>query len=284
MSGGADYTLVNVTVKNKPVWKNADWYIVSGSSPAWQWQPSLTSCCYWQSVSQSTPPWAWTGSITATCSCPAGLTLSTDRVTWGKCISSAPATTGPCAEGFVRATPGATCTACPSYAVASGSTCVCPSGYASAGGGGCTPPVQVSVAVGGGVDPALGGNFTLIGSNWTAAGAPFPVYGRIAPYWPSTPAGSSDVFLTYLPEPRNWALVSSGAGAPRFAFANSPGQTIALPLGSALSALVFNATDASAFSTPGSLQFAVSGSSGSPGSSLSACGLGRGAWCHCDPR
>ena len=270
LSGGSIYTLVNVTVLGKPVWKNADWFIVPTWWPGWIWQPSLTSNSYWQSVSQVAPPWAWTGAITATCSCPAGLTLSTSRATWGKCLSTAPSTSGPCDEGFVRATPGATCTACPSYAVASGSACVCPAGYSSAGGGACTPPAQVSLTVGGGVDPALAGNFTLVGSNSTAAGAPFPVYGRAAPYWPATPAGSYDVLLTYLPVPRNWALVSTGAGAPRLAFASAPGQTIALPLGSTLSALVFNATDASAFSTPGSLQV-VAGSAGSGAvSSLSA--------------
>lgn len=166
----------------------------------------------------------------------------------------------------MRAAPGVACTACPRYAVASETTCVCPAGYSSAGGGGCTPPAQVSVAVGGGVDPGHAGNFTLVGSNSTPAGAPFPVYARIVPFWPWAPAGTSDVLLTYLPEPRNWALVST-AGALRLVFANAQGQSIALPLGSTLSALAFNATDASAFSTAGTLLVASSGTV----SSQSAC-------------
>ena len=138
------------------------------------------------------------------------------------------------------------------YAVASGTTCVCPTGYSAASGGACTPPAQVVVAVGGRLDAGLAGTYALSGFNVTAAGAPFPVYARTAPYWAWTPAGSVDVLLTYLPAPRNWALVTS-AGALRFAFANASGQTIALPLGSTLSALAFNASDASAFSMPGTI-------------------------------
>lgn len=251
--GGSNptYTLQSVTVGGKPVWYNGEWFIVAYGS-SWIWQPSLDSCCYWDIVSQDAPPWGWTGAITAQCSCPPGLTLSTDRATFGKCRSAAPVTSGPCAEGFVRATAGAVCTACPRYAVASGTTCVCPTGYSAASGGACTPPAQVTVAVGGRVDAGLAGTYALSGFNSTAAGAPFPVYARTAPYWAWTPVGSIDVLLTYLPEPRNWALVTS-AGALRFAFANASGQTIALPLGSTLSALAFNASDASAFSMPGTV-------------------------------
>ena len=250
MSGGDVYTLTGQTYENRPVWGNDD-FVIRSYGNSWIWQTSLDSPYLYKTVSESTLPWLWTGSVKAVCSCPTGSTLVTARSSnWGKCISDV---VSPCAEGFVRLSPSAACTPCSGYEVASGTTCVCPAGYTGAG---CTPPAQIALSVSGAIDTALSGSYVFVGSNLTAAGARFPVYVKVDRYWPATPLGSSDVYLSYVEDKRAWALSSllAAPGKLKFAFTNSANVTIALPLGSILPALAFNASDALSFSSTGTFE------------------------------